>query len=113
MTTRRGMLRSLLMALPVLVVAWLAILAIVMRAGGEAPAAFVPFPPDGLIASLSDDVSVTGASPISLTLQSDGPDLVGRLYDAGAWLVLPAGLEACIPRFLRSDDPARTAGASG
>lgn len=97
------MIRRLIIALPLLLVAWLAILAIVLRAGGTAPAVFVPFPPDGLLASLSGNVAVTGASPVSLTLQSDMPDLVARVYEAGAWLVLPAGLEACIPRFLRED----------
>ena len=95
------MIRRLLMAVPVLVVAWLMILAIVLRAGGAAPAVFVPFPPDRLMASLSEDVSITGASAVSLTLRSEAPDLVDRVYAAGAWLVLPAGLEACIPPFLR------------
>lgn len=96
------MVRAVAIAVPILLVAWLAILAIVLRAGGEAPAVFVPFPRETLMERLSDDVSVTGASPISVTLQSDVPDLVGRIYAAGAWLVLPAGLEACIPRFWRT-----------
>lgn len=95
------MILRLLVALPILLVAWLAILAIVLRAGGPAPAVFVPFPPDSLVESLAEDVTVTGASPISLTLQSEAADLVARVYAAGAWLVLPAGLEACIPRLLR------------
>ncbi len=97
------MIRRLLVALPVLLGAWLAILAIVLRAGGTAPAVFVPFPPDGFLASLAGDAAVTGASPISLTLRSEAPHLVARAYAAGAWLVLPAGLEACIPGFLRED----------
>ncbi|MEM9477990.1 MAG: hypothetical protein AAGA71_22140, partial [Pseudomonadota bacterium] len=87
--------------------------AVVLRAGGEAPAVFVPFPPEDLIGSLADDISITGASPISLTLQSDGPELVQRIYAAGAWLVLPAGLEACIPRFLRDPEPFASRAASG
>lgn len=93
----------ILVALPILFVAWLAILAVVLRAGGPAPAVFVPFPPDTLVASLADDVSVTGSSPVSVTLRSDAPNLVARVYAAGAWLVLPAGLEACIPSFLRQE----------
>lgn len=100
---RRRLLRALFAALPVLFVAWIAILAVVLRAGGEAPAVFVPFPPDGFVDALGRDVSITGASPVSLTLKSDVPDLVARVYEAGAWLVLPAGLEACIPGFLRED----------
>ncbi len=106
------MIRALMIGLPVLVVAWLAVLAIVLRLGGDAPAVFVPFPPNDLVASLSDDVTVTGASPISVTLQSDEQDLVGRVYAAGALLVLPAGLEACIPRFLRTSDVPSLASAS-
>ncbi len=94
-------IRRLLIALPILFVGWIATLAVVMRAGGEAPAAFVPFPPASLIANLPADVAVTGRSPISLTLRSGGADLTAQIYDAGAWLVLPAGLEACIPNFLR------------
>jgi len=97
------MIRGLLLALPLVVVGWIAVLAVVLRVGGAAPAVFVPFPPGDLLATLSDDVSVTGASPVSLTLRSEAPGLVTRVYGAGAWLVLPAGLEACIPAFLRED----------
>ncbi|PTX00690.1 hypothetical protein [Pararhodobacter aggregans] len=99
------MIRRLLLALPILFLGWIATLALVMRLGGEAPAAFVPFPPASLLAALPGDVAVTGRSPVSLTLRSEGPDLTARLYAAGAWLVLPAGLEACIPGFLRQPVP--------
>ena len=99
---RRPLIRQLLLTLPVLLVAWIAILALVLRLGGEAPAVLVPFPPEGLVAALPD-VSVTGASHVSVTLKSDAPDLPARVYAAGAWLVLPAGLEACIPNFLRTE----------
>lgn len=99
------MIRRLLLALPILLLGWIATLALVMRLGGEAPAAFVPFPPQGLLSALPGDVAVTGRSPVSLTLRSEAPDLTARLYAAGAWLVLPAGLEACIPAFLRQPVP--------
>ncbi|GAB1378751.1 hypothetical protein [Pararhodobacter aggregans] len=99
------MIRRLLLALPILLLGWIATLALVMRLGGEAPAAFVPFPPQGLLSALPGDVAVTGRSPVSLTLRSEAPDLTDRLYAAGAWLVLPAGLEACIPAFLRQPVP--------
>lgn len=98
-------IRRLLFAVPLVLIGWIATLALVMRAGGEAPAAFVPFPSAALIANLPADVAITGSSPISLTLRSDAEDLPARLYRSGAWLVLPAGLEACIPNFLR-DTPA-------
>lgn len=98
-------IKRLLLALPLVFLGWIATLAIVMRAGGEAPAAFIPFPPAALIENLPADVAITGRSHISLTLRSDAEDLPARLYQSGAWLVLPAGLEACIPNFLR-DTPA-------
>lgn len=94
-------IKRLLIAIPILLIGWIATLAIVMRAGGEAPAAFIPFPTAALIENLPPDVAITGRSSISLTLRSSDNDLPARLYTAGAWLVLPAGLEACIPNFLR------------
>lgn len=94
-------IRRVLIAIPILLLGWIATLATVMRAGGEAPAAFVPFPSAALIENLPQDIAITGRSPISLTLRSDADALPARLYQSGAWLVLPAGLEACIPNFLR------------
>lgn len=94
-------IKRLLIAVPLVLFGWLATLALVMRAGGEAPAAFIPFPTTAFIESLPPDVAITGQSSISLTLRSDDANLPARLYTAGAWLVLPAGLEACIPNFLR------------
>lgn len=99
------MLRRLILALPFLFVGWIATLAIVLRLGGEAPGVFVPFPPEGLVAALPDGISITGSSPISVTLQGGGAGFVHQVYEAGAWLVLPAGLEACIPVFLRDEHP--------
>ena len=87
--------------------AWIAILALVMRFGGGAPAALVLFPPDDFLARLDRSVSVTGASAMSFTLRSATPDVAARAYAAGAPLVLPAGLEACIPAFLREPAPDR------
>lgn len=101
------MLRRLLLALPILLAAWIALLALVLRLGGDAPGVFVPFPPADFLDALDEDVSITGASPVSVTLRSDRPDLVRHVYASGAWLVLPAGLEACIPEFLRVAPPAR------
>ncbi|MEM1151096.1 MAG: hypothetical protein AAF641_13370 [Pseudomonadota bacterium] len=94
------MIRRILMAIPVLFIAWIAILAVVMRVGGEAPGAFVPVPSEAFIAGLPQDVAITSRSAISVTLQSEETDLTKRLYAAGAYLVLPAGLDACIPAFL-------------
>ena len=84
-----------LLALQLVLAGWLGTLAIVLRLGGEAPAAMVLFPPAGLIAALPEGVALVGAGPVSLTLTGDG-DLVARLYALGAPLVLPAGLTGCV-----------------
>ncbi len=42
----------------VLLIGWIATLAIVMRAGGEAPAAFIPFPSAALIENLPQCIRV-------------------------------------------------------
>jgi hypothetical protein len=83
-----------LAALPLVLLGWLATLALVMRLGGEAPAALVLFPPAGMVAALPDGVAVVGSGPVSLTLRGEA-DLVVRLYALGAPLVLPAGLAGC------------------
>lgn len=84
-----------LLALPLVLAAWLGTLALVMRLGGEAPAALVLFPPVGLLSNLPDDVAVVGRGPVSITLRGGG-DLTAQLYALGAPLVLPAGLTGCI-----------------
>ncbi|ABD54505.1 hypothetical protein [Jannaschia sp. CCS1] len=100
-------IKRLLIAMPILLLGWIATLAVVMRLGGEAPAAFVPFPSATLMATLPQDIAITGQSPVSLTLRSEADNLPARLYQSGAWLVLPAGLEACIPNFLRETPATR------
>lgn len=84
------------MALPVILLVWLALLAGVMRVGG-APAALVLMPPPGILAALPDDATVTARGPVSVTV-AGGPGLVAALYAAGAPLVLPAGLTGCLPQ---------------
>lgn len=89
--------RRLILALPLVLAGWIALLALVMRLGGEAPAALVMFPPAGLVAALPDGVAVVSAGPVSVTLQG-GEGLVAALYRLGAPLVLPAGLTGCLPQ---------------
>lgn len=86
-----------LVAVPLVLAGWVGVLALVARLGGEAPALLVLFPPNGLIGALPDGVAVVDAGPVSLTL-SGGGDLAAQLYRLGAPLVLPAGLEGCLPR---------------
>jgi hypothetical protein len=94
MTTDR---RRWLLALPLVAVGWIGTLALVMRLGGEAPAALVMFPPDGLVGRLPEGIAVVAAGPVSVTVQG-GTDLVAALYRLGAPLVLPAGLTGCLPQ---------------
>lgn len=78
------------------VAAWLGLLALVARFSSAAPMLLVLFPGADFIAHLPQGVAVTGSSAISLTLRADDPDLAAQLYQAGAWLVLPAGLAGCV-----------------
>lgn len=86
-----------LLALPVVAAAWIAILAIVMRFSADAPDALVLWPPVALMAHLPSGVSITSVGPHSVTLRG-GPGLVAQLYASGARLVLPAGLQGCLPQ---------------
>ncbi len=85
-----------LIALPLVALGWIGTLALVMRLGGDAPAALVMFPPEGMLRGLPADVSVVTSGPVSVTLRG-GTDLVATLYALGAPLVLPAGLTGCLP----------------
>ncbi len=90
-------LRRWLIALSLVALGWIGTLALVMRLGGDAPAALVLMPPDGLIRALPDGVSVVSSGPVSVTLRG-GDNLVATLYALGAPLVLPAGLTGCLPQ---------------
>lgn len=87
--------RHLLLGLPLLLLGWIAVLALTMRLGGPAPAALVVLPPEGLLGALPPEVRVTARNALGLTVRG-GPDLVAELYAAGASLVLPGGLAPCL-----------------
>ncbi|MCW2995206.1 MAG: LytR family transcriptional regulator [Conexibacter sp.] len=70
--------RRVLIALPILFVAWIALLALVMRLGGDAPAALVLFPPASLFASLPPGTAITSRGPVSVTVKG-GAGLVAAL----------------------------------
>jgi hypothetical protein len=92
--------RRIWLALPLVLLSWLAVLALVMRLSGAAPAALVILPPTGFIGALPPGTSITSVGPYSVTLQG-GAGLVAQLYAAGAWLVLPARLTGCLPQASR------------
>ena len=79
----------------ILLVFWIALLAAVMRFSDAAPAALVMFPDADLIAALPKEASITDFSPLSITVSVPGSAVAARLYEAGARLVLPAGLQGC------------------
>lgn len=54
------------------------------------------FPTNTLMSNLPTDTAVTGGSAISVTLSSTKPHVTRKLYAAGAWFVLPAGLTCCL-----------------
>lgn len=89
--------RPWLIALPLVALGWIGTLALVMRLRGDAPAALVLLPPEGLIRALPKGISIVSSGPVSVTLQG-GENLVATLYALGAPLVLPAGLTGCLPQ---------------
>ena len=89
--------RRLAVTIPLVLMGWIVVLAVVMRLSGAAPAAIVILPPGGFFASLPQGVSITSIGPFSVTLKGDA-GLVAALYAAGAYLVLPAGLTGCLPQ---------------
>ncbi len=76
---------------------WIAVLTGVMVLSDEAPAALVLFPSSAFIETLPAGVSITAETAISVTLSSEVPGFARSLYNAGAPLVLPAGLLGCAP----------------
>ena len=89
-------IKRLMVAVPLVLVVWVALMAVVMRFSEAAPAAVVPFPAANFIDGLPDDVAVLDYGRASLTL-ANRKDLAKDLYAAGALLVLPAGLTGCLP----------------
>lgn len=76
---------------------WLAVLAGVMYATSDAPAALVLMPTETLLQNLPDGISIVGQNDYVVTLESESPGLAKTLYAAGAFVVLPAGLLGCAP----------------
>ena len=83
-------------ALALTALAWLALVALVTRFSDAAPLVLVVLPDDAFLAHLPPEMAIVSRSRLSITLRSDAPDIAGRLYAAGAMLVLPAGLKGCL-----------------
>lgn len=89
-------IRRVLWSLPVILIGWISVMAIVRRVSDAAPGAVVVLPSERLMRHLPDDAAILGINRIAVTL-SNRPDLAADLYRAGALLVLPAGLTGCLP----------------
>lgn len=88
-------IRSVLTALPFLILGWLVTLTAVTVLRDEAPAYVVLFPRAGFVESLPEGVSIVAVNGFSITLAADRPALARTLYGQGALIVLPAGLSGC------------------
>lgn len=101
MTIRRGLL-----AIPFVFTGWIAVMALVMRLTDAAPAAVVPWPSAAFLNQLPNHAAVIDAGGLAVTF-ANRPDLAADLYEAGAWLVLPAGLTGCLPLSARQKEVLR------
>ena len=88
-------IKRIALALPLVLLVWVGLMAGVMRVSDTAPAAVVLFPSQALVENLPEDTAILGLSPTGLTVQN-APHMTAKLYAAGAWLVLPAGLTGCV-----------------
>lgn len=95
--TQRPLWQVSLLALPLVALGWIATLAGVALVSDAAPARYVLLPPETLLSDLPE-ASLVGAGRHWLVLASDQPGFTAALYQAGAVLVLPAGLEPCGPK---------------
>lgn len=89
-------IKRIALALPLVVLAWIALMAVVMRFSDAAPAAVIPLPGLQMMTELPEDAAILDVTTQALTL-ANRPGLTRDLYKAGAWLVLPAGLTGCLP----------------
>ncbi|WP_210528608.1 hypothetical protein [Rubellimicrobium arenae] len=86
---------QLLLGLLLAGLGWIAVLALVLRLGGPAPAVLVVLPPPGFLQEVPPDVTITDRNALGLVARGSR-NLVAELYRAGAPLVLPAGLAGCL-----------------
>ena len=91
------MITRTLIGLCCVALCWITVLAGTMAWSDAAPAALVPFPSKGFLAALPDHVAIAGITDYGIVLFSVEDNFVAQLYDLGARIVLPAGLNGCSP----------------
>lgn len=90
-------IKTAFIALPLLFLGWVSTLIMVGLVTDEAPASVVLFPSTAFVDNLPEDVAVLEWGNMSVTLVAQQPNVARRLYQSGAWIVLPAGLRGCLP----------------
>jgi len=78
-------------------VGWFTILVLSMILSDAAPGAIAIFPSHDFIEHLPEGASIVDFGDYWIGIRSNRPGLGLALYDAGAVLVLPAGLPGCLP----------------
>lgn len=91
-------IKGIVIVVSLFVFGWVTILAGITLFTDDAPAALVMFPSQDFLEQMPEDAAVLSATSFTVTLASDDTDLARRLYQKGAWLVLPAGLRGCFSR---------------
>ncbi|MEM7718124.1 MAG: hypothetical protein AAF222_02905 [Pseudomonadota bacterium] len=89
-------INRILLALPLVIVGWIAVMVLVMRFSATAPAAVVIWPTKSFMHNLPTQAPIIDVNGLAVTF-ANRPDLAKQLYSAGAWIVLPAGLTGCLP----------------
>ena len=82
--------------LTAIVVGWFSTLAGAMLVTEAAPAALVIAPDIRFLGGMPDDIKLLRNGNQVFVLTSESPGYVGRIYEAGAWLVLPALRNGCL-----------------
>ncbi len=89
-------IKRILLALLLVFFGWIAVMGLVMRFSDAAPAAVVPMPSKAFLRNLPPQAAILDINGLAVTF-ANRPDLAAELYEAGAWIVLPAGLTGCLP----------------
>ena len=90
-------IRTILVAIPMVLVGWIGVLAVVTLISDGAPGYVALIPSQGFLRNLPEKASILAVSKSTITLASEEADFAHALYQSGAWLVLPAGLPGCLP----------------
>lgn len=76
---------------------WISLQLAVMYFADVAPGAVTLFPNEGFISRLPANTGILDIGNSWIMVAPDAPELGKKLYAAGAWIVLPAGLPGCLP----------------